>query len=42
MVLFIVLLAVFSIIGIVASAEEPRSSRDQRDDPIMWMMLGRR
>ena len=36
------LLALFSIISIVMSAEEPRSSNDYRDDSLRWAAFGRR
>ena len=37
-----VLLALFSIISIVMSAEEPQDYRDPRENPILWSTLGRR
>lgn len=37
-----VVLAVFSIISIALSTEEPRRSSDQRDNPFLWSTLGRR
>ncbi len=42
LVVMFVLLALFSIISIVMSAEEPRSSNDPRDNPLLWATLGRR
>lgn len=36
------LLALFSIISIVMSAEEPRGSSDPRENPLLWATLGRR
>ena len=36
------LLALFSIISIVMSAEEPRSSNDYRDNSLRWAAFGRR
>jgi len=36
------LLALFSIISIVMSAEEPRGYSDPRDNPLLWATLGRR
>ena len=36
------LLALFSIISIVASAEEPRDYGTPQDNPVLWAMLGRR
>ncbi len=36
------LLAVFSIISIALSTEEPRRSSEQRDNPLLWSTLGRR
>jgi hypothetical protein len=35
-------LALFSIISIVLSAEDPRSYKDPRDNPLLWATLGRR
>lgn len=35
------LLALFSIISIVMSAEDP-AHRDPRDNPLLWATLGRR
>jgi hypothetical protein len=37
-----VLLALFSIISIVMSAEDPQRSSDPRDNPLLWMALVRR
>jgi hypothetical protein len=37
-----VLLALFSIVSIVMSAEEPQDYGDPREDPILWATLGRR
>ena len=36
------LLALFSIISIVMSAEEPRGFSDPRENPLYWTSLGRR
>lgn len=36
------LLALFSIISIVMSAEEPHEYRDPREDLPLWALLGRR
>jgi len=36
------LLALFSIVSIVMSAEDPQRSSDPRDNPILWATLGRR
>jgi hypothetical protein len=36
------LLALFSIISIVMSAEDPRRSTDPRDNPLLWATLARR
>jgi hypothetical protein len=36
------LLALFSFISIVLSAEEPRGQNDPRDNPLLWATLGRR
>lgn len=36
------LLAVFSIISIVMSAEDPTTSSDPRENPTLWATLGRR
>jgi hypothetical protein len=36
------LLALFSIVSIVMSAEDPQRSNDPRDNPILWATLGRR
>lgn len=35
------LLALFSIISIVMSAEDPQRSSDPRDDPLFWTTLVR-
>ena len=35
-------LALFSIISIVMSAEDPRDHSDPRDNPLLWATLGRR
>jgi hypothetical protein len=37
-----ILLAVFSIISIVMSAEETGSHYESRDDPFFWAAYGRR
>jgi hypothetical protein len=36
------LLALLSIISIVASAEEPREYGNPQDNPAFWVMLSRR
>jgi hypothetical protein len=36
------LLALFSIVSIVMSAEDPQRSSDSRDNMILWATLGRR
>jgi hypothetical protein len=36
------LLALFSIISIVMSAEEPRGFSDPRENPLFWATFGRR
>jgi hypothetical protein len=36
------LLALFSIISIVMSAEDPRGLSDPRDNPLFWATIGRR
>jgi hypothetical protein len=36
------LLALFSIISIVMSTEEPGRSSEPRDNPLLWSTLGRR
>lgn len=36
------LLALFSIISILMSAEDPGRSSDPRDNPLVWSALGRR
>ncbi len=36
------LLALFSIVAIVTSAEEPGRSTDPRDNPLLWSTLSRR
>ena len=36
------LLALFSIVAIVLSAEDTREDRDPRENPILWATLGRR
>ena len=36
------LLALFSIISIVMSAEDPQRMTDPRDNPILWGTIGRR
>ena len=36
------LLALFSIVSIVMSAEDPGRSSDPRDNPLLWVTLGRR
>ncbi len=36
------LLALFSIISIVMSAEDPQRLSDPRDNPILWGTVGRR
>ncbi len=37
-----ILLALFAIISIVTSSEDPATSRDSRDDPFFWAAYGRR
>ena len=36
------LLAVFSFVSILMSAEDPGVAADPRDNPLLWAMLGRR
>ncbi len=36
------LLAVFSIVSIMMSAEDPQGAADPRDNPLLWATLGRR
>ncbi len=36
------LLALFSFISIALSAEDPRGHSDPRDNPLLWVALGRR
>jgi hypothetical protein len=36
------LLALFSIVAVVLSAEDPRAERDPRDNPLIWAFIGRR
>ncbi len=36
------LLALFSIISIVMSAEDPQRLNDPRDNPVLWGTVGRR
>ena len=36
------LLAVFSLVSIMMSAEDPRVASDPRDNPLLWVMLSRR
>jgi hypothetical protein len=36
------LLALFSIISILLSADDPHRSSDPRDNPALWSALGRR
>jgi hypothetical protein len=36
------LLALFSIISIVMSAEDPRGLSDQSGNPLFWTSIGRR
>lgn len=36
------LLALFSIVSIVMSAEDPQASSDPRENPFLWATLGRR
>ncbi|MEW6224216.1 MAG: hypothetical protein AB1627_06275 [Chloroflexota bacterium] len=36
------LLALFSFVSIVLSAEDPRGHSDPRDNPLLWVALGRR
>ena len=42
LVTVITLLALFSIISIVASAEDPSASLDPRDNPLNWSSFGHR
>ncbi len=35
------LLALFSIVAVVLSAEDTREHRDPRDNPLLWAMLSR-
>jgi hypothetical protein len=37
-----ILLALFSIISIVMSAEDPRRMTDPRENPLLWGTVGRR
>ena len=36
------LLALFSIVAVVLSAEDTREDRDPRENPLLWAYLGRR
>jgi len=36
------LLALFSIVAVLLSAEDTREYRDPRDNPLLWAWLGRR
>jgi hypothetical protein len=36
------LLALFSLISILMSADDPQRSNDPRDNPALWSALGRR
>ncbi len=36
------LLALFSIVSIVMSADDPDRASDPRENPILWATLGRR
>lgn len=36
------LLALFSIVAIILSAEDTREDRDPRENPALWAMYGRR
>jgi hypothetical protein len=36
------LLALFSIVSIVMSAEDPQRTTDPRDNPLLWGTVGRR
>jgi hypothetical protein len=36
------LLALFSILAVVLSAEDTREDRDPRENPYLWASLGRR
>ena len=36
-----VLLAVFAIVSIVLSGEEPQGTNDPRDNPMLWMRMTR-
>jgi hypothetical protein len=42
LVAVITLLALFSIVSIVMSAEDPTSSLDPRDNPYNWSSFGHR
>lgn len=35
------LLAVFSLVSIMMSAEDPGVASDPRDNPLLWVMLAR-
>jgi hypothetical protein len=37
-----ILLALFSIVSIVMSAEDPQRMTDPRDNPLLWGTVGRR
>ncbi len=36
------LLALFSIVTVLMSDEDPQARTDPRDNPMLWMALGRR
>jgi hypothetical protein len=36
------LLALFSLISILMSADDPQRASDPRDNPVLWSALGRR
>jgi hypothetical protein len=36
------LLALFSLISIMLGTEDPRSSTDPRDNPLLWATMARR
>ena len=42
LVAMFLLLALFSIVSILMSAEEPQRASDPRDNPVLWSTLGRR
>ena len=40
-VALLVLLAVFSLVSIVLSGEDPQRTSDPRDNPLLWTQIGR-